>query len=191
MKPRHFKDRVGEVYGRLTVASLIGRKQYAKCSDLIWSCKCSCGNVVEVLSKNLVGGSTKSCGCLKKETREKQGGTNTLPPGVAALNNLYASYRAKAKKRGYSFSLSLDSFRGMTKAPCNYCGAAPSSVHRYYKNSAEYVYNGVDRVDNSVGYEEGNVVACCAACNKMKSDLSKSNFLNHIESILNHQRKGK
>ena len=33
----------------------------------LWECKCSCGNVVNVLGVNLRNGSTKSCGCKRLE----------------------------------------------------------------------------------------------------------------------------
>jgi len=44
-------------------------------------------------------------------------------------------------------------------------------------------YNGIDRVDNSRGYESGNVVSCCGVCNMLKHVLSKEEFLARIEKI--------
>lgn len=63
---RKIKDVRGEVFGRLTVVGLShisdnkGRNAY-------WNCVCTCGNQVNISSKALRCGSTKSCGCLAKE----------------------------------------------------------------------------------------------------------------------------
>lgn len=48
-------------FGQLTVQSLAGVDKYG---HRIWSCKCNCGNIVQVLATNLLEGRTKSCGCL-------------------------------------------------------------------------------------------------------------------------------
>lgn len=58
---------VGERFGRL-VALQGGREG----NQYWYICQCDCGNIVKVNASNLVGGTTKSCGCLRKELmREK------------------------------------------------------------------------------------------------------------------------
>lgn len=56
------KDRVGEVYGRLTVVSVYreDKRTYANCI-------CSCGNQLISRVDALQSGSTVSCGCYSKE----------------------------------------------------------------------------------------------------------------------------
>lgn len=57
-------DMTGEVYGRLTVQSYIGKSK--------WQCLCSCGNITIVKRKHLIGKKgTKSCGCIPKESKPK------------------------------------------------------------------------------------------------------------------------
>lgn len=60
-------DLTGQVFGRLTVESYIGRKR----GNTIWKCKCSCGNYCEVSASALQSGATKSCGCLNTEIRSQ------------------------------------------------------------------------------------------------------------------------
>ncbi len=36
-----------------------------------WKCRCDCGNTVVCLKDNLVGGNTRSCGCLSVEIRKE------------------------------------------------------------------------------------------------------------------------
>ena len=54
------------------------------------------------------------------------------------------------------------------------------------KLGTEYKYNGIDRVDNKIGYELDNCVSCCIKCNKAKSYFGQDEFLNHIKKIYKH-----
>lgn len=135
---------------------------------------------------------TYSCGCQK---RDSSTWTNSgprhmswrLPYGESAFNNLFYQYIRSAKKRGYSFDLDKESFRKITKKNCHYCGGEPNRVIKGQgKTSGDYIYNGIDRIDNSIGYIEDNIVPCCFICNSMKHTLSVEDFLKHIETILIH-----
>ena len=57
-------DLNGMIFGRLKVIRESGR---AKDRHIVWTCQCECGNVVNVSSRELVNGHTKSCGCLQKD----------------------------------------------------------------------------------------------------------------------------
>ena len=63
-----FVDLTGQRFGRLVVINLLTSKDAKR---LKWLCKCDCGNECVVLGHNLVGGHTKSCGCLRKEKARK------------------------------------------------------------------------------------------------------------------------
>lgn len=59
-----FKDLTGEQFGKLTVKSRYGYDKYNK---ITWKCSCECGSEdVVVLGHELRSGSTKSCGCIKR-----------------------------------------------------------------------------------------------------------------------------
>lgn len=65
MKMAKLKDLTGMTFGHLTVIerdrnhiSAGGNKQ------VVWKCKCDCGNDTEVTSSNLLSGHTTSCGCM-------------------------------------------------------------------------------------------------------------------------------
>lgn len=59
-------DISGQKFGRLTVVKENGR---ARKKRVIWRCKCDCGNEVDVLSAELIAGDTRSCGCIRRESR--------------------------------------------------------------------------------------------------------------------------
>lgn len=61
------KDLTGRKFGRLTVASLIGRRK----KRTYWACMCECGQTTEVSGGNLSSGQVSSCGCLRKEVLDR------------------------------------------------------------------------------------------------------------------------
>lgn len=65
MRPANYMDLKDKIFGRLTV--LEDSKSRYRGTYVIWKCKCSCGNITLVTSKNLTSGNTTSCGCIKKE----------------------------------------------------------------------------------------------------------------------------
>lgn len=46
-----------------------------------------------------------------------------------------------------------------------------------------YLYNGIDRKDSSIGYLLENCVSCCSKCNQIKMDMSETDFLSHVTKI--------
>lgn len=154
----------------------------------MWVCKCDCGNTKNVSLRCLVMGYTNSCGCEKQSGLRKQTDAERLAPGESAFNRLYHDYRRSAARKGRVFELTKDQFRVITSGNCFYCGAVP--IKTYWANlsklSGPYVYNGVDRLNNDVGYVGDNCVPCCWKCNRLKSDMSIDEFRSVIKTI--HER---
>ncbi len=92
----------------------------------------------------------------------------------------YKDYRLNAKKKDLVFLVSIEEFDILTSKKCYYCGGSSGS----YKDRT---YTGLDRVDNSQGYEVSNLVPCCKKCNYMKKDLSIEVFLYHIRQVYYYQ----
>lgn len=63
----------GTRYGRLVVVQYTGRKRG---KFRLYECLCDCGNTVDVPITLLSGGSTRSCGCLLRESRSAIGKRN-------------------------------------------------------------------------------------------------------------------
>ena len=64
VKRNNWDEVLGENFGRLTIVKVVGRDQASK---VLVQCTCECGSVVVVRYNNL-SGTTKSCGCLKRDT---------------------------------------------------------------------------------------------------------------------------
>lgn len=68
IRKRAEKKIIGRKFGRLTVLKKICIEKNT------YLCKCECGNCIEIPATNLLGGKTKSCGCLKSEISKKNMG---------------------------------------------------------------------------------------------------------------------
>lgn len=109
--------------------------------------------------------------------------------GKSASTNLYSVYQHNAKNRGFTFELSKENFLVLTKQDCYYCGSPPNRIHKNYNNGSiyYYTYNGVDRVDNTVGYQLDNCVPCCRFCNIAKGTLTPEEFIDKVIKIYLYQ----
>jgi hypothetical protein len=109
------------------------------------------------------------------------------PAGEASFAHYYHLYKKNADYRNVSFELSKDQFRLLTKGNCFYCGAEPSMLHKRLISNGAYLCNGVDRVDNAIGYTAENSVPCCTDCNMMKKAMSAEKFVSACRRIVGHQ----
>lgn len=115
-----------------------------------------------------------------------------LPEGIAARNRLFYYYKKGAKRKNLEFELTIEQFERLTKSNCFYCGVKPSNsmLNEVIKKrmNGDYIYNGIDRVDNTRGYVIDNVIPCCSKCNYMKNSSEVSEFLEHILKIAKHHK---
>ena len=176
---RPFIDITNERFGKLLAIQYVGKDEKSKDKYRLWLCQCDCGQQKIVRYRDLVRKHTTSCGCIAHEGLIG-GGHNKLDYGEARFNDLYLLYRRSASSRKLEFTLSRERFRALTKGDCFYCGLPPSQVISAGKSqqvNGEYIYNGIDRIDNILGYIEGNVRSCCKQCNIAKGILSEQEFL--------------
>ena len=174
MKPRG--DLTGKQFGKLIVLEFSHSVTYKSGSQSLWKCKCECGTIVTVRRGHLITGGIRGCGiCLHKKDK-----------GLASFNRVYKHYLQGAVNRGLEFSLDKDYFKYITSENCYYCGSPPSTVQVTERCNGEYVYNGIDRVDNSMGYIKDNCVPCCNTCNMAKRTSSADEFMGWISKAYKH-----
>lgn len=184
MKKQPYEDLMGKRFSRLLVVDLRINKKAKKRYRREWVCLCDCGNYKVVRRPDaLKKGDIKSCGCYSKETILRAVKAITLPKGEAAFNALYGHYKKEAKNREYEFSITKEQFRSTTKSNCLYCNSKPIRLYTYPDCNGGYLYNGIDRQNNKIGYVLGNYVPCCKTCNFMKGTLSVNKFLSQVDKI--------
>lgn len=59
----------------------------------------------------------------------------------------------QAVQRGHAWALTAEQYAELTAQPCHSCGGSTGSSC------------GLDRIDNALGYMDGNVRPCCGPCN--------------------------
>jgi len=139
--------------------------------------QCTCG---EIFSTRV---DRKDAPCKKCSLKQKRE-TLTESNKAALVNNIFQSYKRNAIARGYNFSLDYSAFKSLIERNCYYCGVLPNN--KLVSGYKSMHYNGIDRKDNTLGYEGDNCVTCCGKCNMMKNKYSHDDFILHIKSIINN-----
>jgi hypothetical protein len=92
---------------------------------------------------------------------------------------MFSLYAWASKRRGLEFLIERIDFIHLLAQPCSYCGKTALEAGGR---------NGIDRIDNGLGYTVVNVVTCCFTCNQMKSKRSVSEFISHAKRIATHNQ---
>jgi hypothetical protein len=176
------EDITGLVFSRLTAIKF----DHTTNSGLhYWEFQCSCGKVKVIRKSSVKFGETQSCGCLGKERRLA---SNSLPQGEAGLNEVLDTYKRNSIKNSREFSLNKEQFTELTQQSCHYCKRLPFKANS--RHCGDFVYNGIDRVDNSKGYVASNAVACCETCNRAKLQMTIDEFKEWIGLVYNNFYRG-
>jgi hypothetical protein len=169
----HQTDLVGKQFGKLKIVSF----SHSKNGQRIWNCICVCGKTKKLSSNKLLSGKRNHCGCENIKYKDRS---------IPVKKGLFYLYKKRMEKKGLSFSISFDNFCQIISSNCYYCGSPPNNI-RYgnvnYRNKSVCVYNGIDRVNNNLGYTEENCVSCCFICNSAKGDLSTDEFTKWAKSL--------
>lgn len=67
----NFNNLTGKIFSKLTAIEIDEELSISK-KRIHWKCKCECGNYCSISSHNLIGGMTKSCGCIKSSYGAEQ-----------------------------------------------------------------------------------------------------------------------
>lgn len=189
---KNLKIKKGDIFGRLTI---IGKDNNSTPGNPFYMVKCSCDNkIVSVRGSSLREGNTISCGCFQKEARFKSS-------GVSSWNTVIMRCKKGAESRNHTFDLSSEYFISISIQDCHYCGSKPKKYNKYLLKNGSNAHprsslnkenidrswielNGLDRIDNNVGYIEGNVVPCCTICNHAKHTLPYEEFINYLDNLV-------
>lgn len=170
-------EMVGQKVGRLKIIKRAGSNPQGKAR---WLCKCDCGKEKIVSGDKLRRGDTKSCSCLQRENFRNH---RILEYGLASMRALISNYKGWARKRNLKWDLTEEQFKELTQKDCHYCGAKPSNLVKNVCYNGDYIYNGLDRMDNNKGYTIDNVISCCRFCNYAKNKHTLEGFKDWIKRV--------
>ena len=147
-------------FGRLLV---VGLCQERRRNNIVWLCRCDCGNEVKVPGKDLRYGNTSSCGCLQKEVAA-QNAASTRTHGMSHKTYLYGIWSG-IKDRCYNIN---------DPAYINYGGRGINMCVEWLNDFAQFAKDvgdrpseeyTLDRVDNNLGYQKIIVDGLQRNCN--------------------------
>lgn len=153
-----------------------------------WLCACDCGNQKIIKAISLTTGKSITCGCKM----------NKFPNNDPKLSSAMKIFNDKYKDGDLTF----EQFVELSQKNCFYCGIEPNNAtnrldadsrnkrrnreNQFSGEKGTFVYNGLDRIDSSIGHMLNNVVPCCKDCNRAKLALSVDEFKELIKRIYNH-----
>jgi len=162
---------INKSIGNLTILKLDKISNYKK----YYLCQCICGKLKSIRYDHLIANKIKSCGCLKQKYNPKE-------------------TSAKAAWRSTYKDCDFNVFIKYSQMDCHYCKSKPLNklnCHIYYANNnstdakinGEFIYNGLDRVNNNLGHTIDNIIPCCRYCNSAKLNKSYEDFINWIYKV--------
>lgn len=157
---------IGSKFHRLTVIASLPYDGHAR----RFECLCNCGRTVAVAAGSLVGGNTKSCGCLKidsfreRVTRHGKSGTRTH----RIWKNMISRCKENHVRRKDYFERGIvvcERWRASFSDFLKDMGEAPSGM-------------SLDRINNDKGYYPGN---CRWATKHQQANNSRKNcFISYM-----------
>lgn len=185
---REHKIIAGEKYGKYTAIENVIHTTSTGIKVWKWMCKNELGEIVYKKKGDLLDFlSSKELETKHITDLENMIRNNTYQMGIR--NRYFDEYSRNTRLKKHGFHLSFDQFNKLISSDCFYCGQAPqeSKSSRWrrseHKKQPSLKYNGIDRVDSSIGYTIENTVPACSMCNIMKNIYSQEDFLNHISKI--------
>ncbi len=112
--------------------------------------------------------------------------------GHSGLVAAYSQIRYASKKRKLEFNLTIDEFKRLSVQDCHFCGRKPhqykyphsSNVSEAWMKHGLFIKNGLDRINNNLGYSVSNCFPACSTCNFMRGSLSVAQFKRHIKKLI-------
>lgn len=179
---------INKKFGYLTVIKEVSKSNGRR----RLKCKCRCGKIKIFRKDCIVSGATKSCGCYKSTGNHMR----KYHPRITSARHIW-------KKNYHDGNLTFEQFYQLSQQNCYYCNNKPCNISnranqhkqasRYAQKHGKFVYNGLDRVDNSLPHNYENCVPCCKYCNFAKRERTVKEFFKWIKQIYkhNHDRKKK
>lgn len=184
LKRIKYKLNVGDIKGKYKLLELIKIENKNGSFKRKWLCENIYTKEQKLLSNDYLGN------YVEKHTKEID--INNVQIGVR--HKLYDEYKRNAKKRNIDFNLTFEEFDDITNKKCHYCNSEPKEISlkhiKRYGNSSQpnITKNGIDRLDNELGYNIDNCVPCCEKCNKIKRDMSLEDFIEQVNKIYNFKK---
>ena len=150
MSKNQIKDLTGRRFGRLRVIEQTAERK-DRC--VVWKCVCDCGNECYIVSRSLLSGTTKSCGCFMQESRGKARTTHHR-----SKEKIFFIWQGMHRRCESTYHKNYMDYGGRGIKVCEEW----RSFQKFYDYVATLSHFGepgytIDRIDVNGNYEPGNV----------------------------------
>lgn len=105
----------------------------------------------------------------------------------------FARIRKDARSADRVFEIKMEEFRYLCQQNCYYCGSIPSNLITYRGQNSftfrYFMYSGLDRINNDIGYTRQNVVPCCIICNRAKNSMPFKDFIDWLNKLTDYRQR--
>lgn len=185
-------DLTGSQYGKLTVTAMaqVGKTPSGKTTGAYYAiCRCDCGTEHHpVLPGALRRGATTSCGCRRDQYLLNSGENSAQFRGFKGIrSHFWRGYQKSAAARGLSFEITIEYAWGLFERQSKCCAlSGVPLVFEPGRNSRTTA--SMDRLDNSIGYIEGNVQWVHKRINLMRNILPVAEFVDWCGKVVSHDQ---
>lgn len=149
----HKANLKGQRFGRLVALEEIGAN---KRRQILWKCKCDCGNEHTVPATDLISGHTQSCGCLMRDTVSEQFSTHG-----ESKSRLYIVWSGMINRCEHPTHRGYQNYGGRGIKVCDewrhsYEAFRDWALANGYDENAPWGQCTIDRIDVNGNYEPSN-----------------------------------
>lgn len=162
-------DLTGKTFGSLTI---LYRLPNTKNNRVQWQCKCKCGREKSVTSGDIKSGDSKSCGKCHWH--------------CFIQDSYWTEITRNAKQRGKEFSITKDymtSLWNKQEGKCAISGLPLNMPVDARKQRGPECTASIDRIDNTIGYVEGNVQWVYKDVNRMRREYTIERYIEICKAV--------
>jgi hypothetical protein len=183
--PMELLDIVGNRYGDLVVEKFSrSKKREGNKRIYFYTCRCDCGKHKEIVRTNLITGHTKSCGCRKNKSRQKNKGWK----GVGEISGrTWYHIKNHAVSRKLVFDVTIEQAWELFQKQNGKCALTgiPLSLYSTKRELNSERTASLDRIDSNFGYTVDNIQWVHKEINMMKGTLPNNKFIAICKMVSN------
>lgn len=141
------KELAGQKFGRLLVLYETGERKH---HQVVWHCRCDCGNEVNVKGGSLTSGHTTSCGCYNRERVAEAHTTHNMTD-----HPTHHVWRAMLQRCENPSDKAYENYGGRGITVCAEWHSAEKFINWALASGWEKGLS-IDRIDNNGNYEPNN-----------------------------------